>query len=180
MVKWIVVMKIQPSICLDDWGKPRKNRHRDLNPGPPECESRALPRSHLARCLQLYPNNIQLNWGLNCSWPKRKNKFSLILRFSIYYNMFIYCMLLCHSYLIFLTPLNFMIIKIKFVALQLRRTNIDWSSCCQDYREPAIIAKRYPSSLISVFLTGFRYFSINYLPKCLLIKYNVIYYFICP
>ena len=24
-------------------------RHRDLNPGPPECESRALPRSHLAR-----------------------------------------------------------------------------------------------------------------------------------
>ena len=34
--------------------KPRKNlsqvgRHRDLNPGPPECESRALPRSHLAR-----------------------------------------------------------------------------------------------------------------------------------
>ena len=24
MVKWIVVMKIQPSICLDDWGKPRK------------------------------------------------------------------------------------------------------------------------------------------------------------
>ena len=24
-------------------------RLRDLNPGPPECESRALPRSHLAR-----------------------------------------------------------------------------------------------------------------------------------
>ena len=24
MVKWIVVMKIQPSICLDEWGKPRK------------------------------------------------------------------------------------------------------------------------------------------------------------
>ena len=53
MVKWIVVMKIQPSICLDDWGKPRKNlsqvgRHRDLNPGPPECKSHALPRSHLA------------------------------------------------------------------------------------------------------------------------------------
>ena len=54
MVKWIVVMKIQPSICLDDWGKPRKNlsqvgRYRDLNPGPPEWVSRALPRSHLAR-----------------------------------------------------------------------------------------------------------------------------------
>ena len=57
MVKWIVVMKIQPSICHDEWGKPRKNpnqvgRHRDLNPGPPECESRALPRSHLARYVQ--------------------------------------------------------------------------------------------------------------------------------
>ena len=25
------------------------DRPRDLNPGPPECESRALPRSHLAR-----------------------------------------------------------------------------------------------------------------------------------
>ena len=54
MIKWIVVMKIQPSICLHDWGKPRKNpsqigRIRGLNPGPPECESRALPRSHLAR-----------------------------------------------------------------------------------------------------------------------------------
>ena len=55
MVKWIVVMKIQPSICLDDGGKPRKSPsevgwHRDLNQGPPERESRALPRSHLARC----------------------------------------------------------------------------------------------------------------------------------
>ena len=54
MVKWIVVMKIQPSICLDDWGKPRKNPsqvgwHQDLKPGPPKCKSRALPRSHLAR-----------------------------------------------------------------------------------------------------------------------------------
>ena len=28
---------------------PQVGRHRDLNPGPPECESRALPRSHLAR-----------------------------------------------------------------------------------------------------------------------------------
>ena len=52
MVKWIVVMKIQPSICLDDWGKPRKTpsqvgRHRDSNPRPPECECRALLRRHL-------------------------------------------------------------------------------------------------------------------------------------
>ena len=54
MVKWIVVKKIQSSICLVDRGKPRKNpsqvgRHRDSNQGPPECESHALPRSHLAR-----------------------------------------------------------------------------------------------------------------------------------
>ena len=53
MVKCIVVMKIQPSICLHDWGKPRRNSsqvgwYQDLNAGPPECESRALPRSHLA------------------------------------------------------------------------------------------------------------------------------------
>ena len=26
-------------------------RHRDLKPGSPECESHALPRSHLARCV---------------------------------------------------------------------------------------------------------------------------------
>ena len=49
-------MKIQPSICIDHGGKPRKNlsqvgRYRDSNPGPPECESRALPRSHLVRNL---------------------------------------------------------------------------------------------------------------------------------
>ena len=55
MVKWIMVVKIQPSIRLDDRRKPRKEkpsqvgRHRDLNHRPPECESRALPRSHLAR-----------------------------------------------------------------------------------------------------------------------------------
>ena len=47
MVKWIVIMKIQPNIYLVDCGKPRKNhsqvgRHRDSNPGSPECESRAL------------------------------------------------------------------------------------------------------------------------------------------
>ena len=40
-------------ICLSVEEKPRKNlnligRPRDLNPGPPECEFRALPWSHLA------------------------------------------------------------------------------------------------------------------------------------
>ena len=59
MVKWIVVMKIQPSSCLDDRGKPRKNLSqvggkRDMNPGPPECESRALPRRHLARLFYIF------------------------------------------------------------------------------------------------------------------------------
>ena len=52
MVKWIVVMKIQPSICIDDCEKKNLSqvgRHRDLNQGPPECESRALPLRHLTR-----------------------------------------------------------------------------------------------------------------------------------
>ena len=45
--------------------KPRKNlsqvgRHRDLNPGPPECESRALPRSHLARLNRFLRKSVQL------------------------------------------------------------------------------------------------------------------------
>ena len=51
--QWIVVMKIQPSICLmieENHEKTCKvDRHRDLNPGPPECESRVLPWSHLSR-----------------------------------------------------------------------------------------------------------------------------------
>ena len=55
-----MVMKIQPSICLGDWGKLRKTpsqvgRHRDSNQGPPECESRALPRSHLSRWITFWP-----------------------------------------------------------------------------------------------------------------------------
>ena len=59
MLKWIMVMKIQPSICLDDRGKSRKNpsqvgRHRDLNQGPPQFESHVLPRSHLAWFLFLF------------------------------------------------------------------------------------------------------------------------------
>ena len=32
-------------------------RPRDSNPGPPECESRALPRSHLARYKFIIDNN---------------------------------------------------------------------------------------------------------------------------
>ena len=66
MVKWTVVVQIQPSICLDYCGKPRKKnslvvRPRDLNQGPPECESRALPRSHLAR------------WDMFWTWTKMQN-----------------------------------------------------------------------------------------------------------
>ena len=49
----VLVMKIQPSTCLQDSGKPRRNlsyvgRHRVSNQRALECESRALPRSHLA------------------------------------------------------------------------------------------------------------------------------------
>ena len=92
-------MKIQPSICLDDWGKPRKKpsqvgRHRDSNPGPPECEFRALPRIHLARCytqfwflifrekgtgsyrtylslVKLQPRFLSLQWK-TCLWAELK------------------------------------------------------------------------------------------------------------
>ena len=44
-------------------------RHRDLNPGPPECESRALRRSHLARSyLVLFVHFCRktrlMNWAL--------------------------------------------------------------------------------------------------------------------
>ena len=61
-------MKIQPSICLDNWGKPWKNpsqvgRHRDLNQGPPECESRTLPRNHLARDYYYYDHRTVLPKG---------------------------------------------------------------------------------------------------------------------
>ena len=45
MINWIVVMKIQPSSQV--------GRHWDLNLGPPECESHALPWSHLAQLVFL-------------------------------------------------------------------------------------------------------------------------------
>ena len=48
----------------------------------------------------------------------------------------------------------------KSVALQLRRAKTEWSGCCQMAVQGTLrLAKRYPSTLISVFLTGFRYFS---------------------
>ena len=46
------------------------------------------------------------------------------------------------------------------VSLQLRRAKTDWSGCCQMAVQGALwLVKRYPSTLISVFVTGFRYFS---------------------
>ena len=56
MVKWIVVMKIEPSICLDNWGKSRKTpvkigRHWNFNPEPPEYKSSVLSLRHLSRYL---------------------------------------------------------------------------------------------------------------------------------
>ena len=48
----------------------------------------------------------------------------------------------------------------KSVALQLRRAKTDGSGCCQMAAQEALwLGKRYPSILISVLLTGFRYFS---------------------
>ena len=46
MVKWIVVMKIQPRICLDDWGKPRKTPVRLVGTG---IRARDLPNASLVR-----------------------------------------------------------------------------------------------------------------------------------
>ena len=49
-------LKVTNSLAILRLRKPVKSliqvgRHRDSIPGPPECESRALPRSHLARYL---------------------------------------------------------------------------------------------------------------------------------
>ena len=56
--------------------------------------------------------------------------------------------------------LMMMIKIIKSVTLQLRRTKTDWSGCCQMAVQGALwIPQRYPSTLISDFLTGFPYFS---------------------
>ena len=46
MVKWIVVMKIQPRICLDDRGKPRKTPVRLVGTG---IRTRDLPNASLVR-----------------------------------------------------------------------------------------------------------------------------------
>ena len=46
MVKWIVVMKIQPRICLVNWEKPRKNPSGWSAPG---IRTRDLPNASLVR-----------------------------------------------------------------------------------------------------------------------------------
>ena len=52
------------------------------------------------------------------------------------------------------------LIKIKSVALQLRRAKTDWSDCCHMQVQGTLwLTKCYPSTLISVFLTGFCHFS---------------------
>ena len=57
--------------------------------------------------------------------------------------------------------------KINSVALQFRRTKTDWSGYYQMAVQGALwLSKRYPSTLISLFLTQFRYFSIKQLPNC--------------
>ena len=60
MVKWIVVMKIQPSICLDDWGKSSQLDHwiRDLSL---QCVTTAPPLS-VSRI-----SNVLYTW---CKWNK--------------------------------------------------------------------------------------------------------------
>ena len=77
MVKWIVVIKIQPSICFDDTGNSRKNssqfgRHRYLISGSLEYESSMLPLSYLVRhsinCCDFYDSIMfLLTSGFNMS-----------------------------------------------------------------------------------------------------------------
>ena len=51
-------------------------------------------------------------------------------------------------------------LKLKSMVLQLWRAKTDWNGCCQVAVQGALwLAKRYSSTFISVFLTGFRYFS---------------------
>ena len=63
-----------PTQHLPCWlRKPRKKpsqvgRHRDSNQGPPECESRALPRSHLARFFSLVSAFSQKNKTYSIKW----------------------------------------------------------------------------------------------------------------
>ena len=51
----------------------------------------------------------------------------------------------------------------KSMVLQLLRAKTDWSGCCHMAEQGTLwIARRYTSILISVFLTGFRFFSTNW------------------
>ena len=56
-------------------------RPRDLNPGPPEWESRALPRSHLARCCWvwnvLYTHKTLEWYVINSSSPSATYRINL-------------------------------------------------------------------------------------------------------
>ena len=61
------------------------DRHRDLNQGAPECESRALPRSHFARLMWFYMNAEK-------------------------YRM---CFFLCFGFVLFLIGLHFFFFKFE-------------------------------------------------------------------
>ena len=79
-------------------GKPRKNpsqvgQRRDSNPGPPECEYRVLPRSHLARFFFLSlqcDSNIIIHYECIAQFPwirlilKKENSLSEYKRHVLY------------------------------------------------------------------------------------------------
>ena len=68
MVKWIVVMKIQPSICLDDWGKPRKTPVRLVGTG---IWTRDLPNASLVRyheAISLGRSHLFFSISIISSW----------------------------------------------------------------------------------------------------------------
>ena len=123
-------MKIQPSLCLDDWGKPRKNlsqvgRHWNLNPEPPECESRALPRSHLARFfffslrnyntyLSIFSTQLLSFLNLRCNKINLRSLIHYSIDFFPVINYKIHWIFLIHNSIVF--------------RLVLRTTEMCWRS----------------------------------------------------
>ena len=117
----------QPDICLWNINKflnyfkieeitknlNQVGRPRDLNPGPPECESRALPRRHLARLKffiianrkNLIKENITAKQLLSLTFVYYKNLINKDIprKFLAYYCKFIihgWCNCTCVIYLV--------------------------------------------------------------------------------
>ena len=63
----VVVMKIQPSICLDDWGKPKKKPVRLVGTG---IRTRDLPNASLVRYQGITLFYFKQHMDVHQSWRK--------------------------------------------------------------------------------------------------------------